>query len=283
MLLLGLDFGGVTHPWNSATVICLIVFAGVLLGLFVVNEWKMVKYPVIPLVLFNHRSGVASFLAVLGSSPIMSGVYILPFVLSITLSAAFTGLFIQKTGVYVSAMWLGLVTMTLGVGLLINLEVTVNWGKIMGFQLIAGIGIGLNFEGPLLALQAIVGAENAATATATIGFIRTLSTAISVIIGTVVFQNQIARKGSQLVSALGEQLASQVSGGAMANIEIIDTLPLDQKLVARQAIHESLRTVWIMYVAFAAVGLIAGIFVEGHHLDTEHKAPVLGLRDTDEH
>ncbi|KGO50936.1 Major facilitator superfamily domain, general substrate transporter [Penicillium expansum] len=304
MLLLGLDFGGVTHPWNSATVICLIVFAGVLLGLFVVNEWKMVKYPVIPLVLFNHRSGVASFLvcfchgyifmgeayylplyfqAVLGSSPIMSGVYILPFVLSITVSAASTGLFIQKTGVYVSAMWLGLVTMTLGVGLLINLEVTVNWGKIMGFQLIAGIGIGLNFEGPLLALQAIVGAENAATATATIGFIRTLSTAISVIIGTVVFQNQIARKGSQLVSALGEQLASQVSGGAMANIEIIDTLPLDQKLVARQAIHESLRTVWIMYVAFAAVGLIAGIFVEGHHLDTEHKAPVLGLRDTDEH
>lgn len=267
MLLLRLDFGGVTHPWNSATVICLLVFAGVTLGLFVVNEWKLVKYPVIPLVLFHHRSGIASFLvcfchgyifmgeayylplyfqAVLGSSPIMSGVYILPFVLAITVSAALTGLFIQKTGLYVPAMWLGLTTMTLGVGLLINLEATANWGKIMGFQVIAGIGIGLNFEGPLLAVQAIVGAENAATATATIGFVRTLSTAISVVIGTVVFQNQMARKGAQLVSSLGEQLASQVSGGAMANIEIIDTLPLDQKLVARQAIYESLRTVWIM-------------------------------------
>ncbi|KAJ5187873.1 hypothetical protein N7449_010867 [Penicillium cf. viridicatum] len=303
MLLLGLDFGGVTHPWDSATVICLLVFAGVLLGLFVANEWKLVKYPVIPLVLFHHRSGIASFLvcfchgyifmgeayylplyfqAVLGSSPIMSGVYILPFVLAITVSAALTGLFIQMTGLYVPAMWLGLTTMTLGVGLLINLEVTANWGEIMGFQVIAGIGIGLNFEGPLLAVQAIVGAENAATATSTIGFVRTLSTAISVVIGTVVFQNQMARKGAQLVSSLGEQLASQVSGGAMANIEIIDTLPLDQKLVARQAIYESLRTVWIMYVSFAAVGLVAGIFVEGHHLDTEHKAPVLGLRDNDE-
>lgn len=267
MLLLGLDFGGVTHPWDSATVICLLVFAGVTLGLFIVNEWKLVKYPVIPLVLFHHRSGIASFLvcfchgyifmgeayylplyfqAVLGSSPIMSGVYILPFVLAITLSAALTGLFIQKTGLYVPAMWLGLATMTLGVGLLINLEVTAKWGKIMGFQVIAGIGIGLNFEGPLLAVQAIVGAENAATATATIGFVRTLSTAISVVIGTVVFQNQMARKGAQLLSSLGEQLASQVSGGAMANIEIIDTLPLDQKLVARRAIYESLRTVWIM-------------------------------------
>jgi hypothetical protein len=267
MLLLGLDFGGVTHPWNSATVICLIVFAGVLLSLFVVNEWKLVKYPVMPLALFNHRSGVASFLvcfchgyifmgeayylplyfqAVLGSSPIMSGVYILPFVLAITVSAALTGLFIQKTGRYLPAMWLGLATMTLGVGLLINLDVTANWGKIMGFQIIAGVGIGLNFEGPLLALQAIVGTENDATATATIGFVRTLSTAISVVIGTVVFQNQMARKGSQLVSALGENIASLVSGAAMANIEIIDTLPLDQKLVAREAIHESLKTVWIM-------------------------------------
>ncbi|CAG8039960.1 unnamed protein product, partial [Penicillium nalgiovense] len=303
MLLLGLDFGGVSHPWNSATVICLIVFAGVLLGLFVVNEWKLAKYPVIPLVLFHHRSGIASFLvcfchgyifmgeayylplyfqAVLGSSPIMSGVYILPFVLALTVSAALTGFFIQKTGVYVPAIWSGLAAMTLGVGLLINLEVTANWGKIMGFQVIAGIGIGLNFEGPLLALQAIVGAENTATATATIGFVRTLSTAISVVIGTVVFQNQMARKGSQLVSTLGEQLASQVSRDAMADIKVIDTLPLDRKLVARQAIYGSLQTVWIMYVAFAAVGLVAGVFVEGHHLDTEHKAPVLGLRDDNE-
>ncbi|KAJ5859408.1 putative MFS-type transporter [Penicillium chrysogenum] len=303
MLLLGLDFGGVSHPWNSATVICLIIFAGVLLGLFVVNEWRLAKYPVIPLVLFHHRSGIASFLvcfchgyifmgeayylplyfqAVLSSSPIMSGVYIIPFVLALTVSAALTGFFIQKTGVYVPAMWSGLAAMTLGVGLLINLEVTANWGKIMGFQVIAGIGIGMNFEGPLLALQAIVGSENTATATATIGFVRTLSTAISVVIGTVVFQNQMARKESQLVSTLGQQLASQVSRDAMANIKVIDTLPLDQKLVARQAIYGSLQTVWIMYVAFAAVGLVAGVFVEGHHLDTEHKAPVLGLRDDNE-
>lgn len=265
MLLLGLDFGGVTHPWDSATVICLIVFAAVLLGLFVVNEWKLVKYPVISLVLFKHRSGIAAFLvcfchgyifmgeayylplyfqAVIGSSPIMSGVYILPFVLALTFSAALTGLFIQKTGVYVPAVLVGLAIMTLGVGLLINLEVTANWGKIMGFQIVAGIGIGLNFEGPLLALQAIVGAENTATATATIGFVRTLSSAISVVIGTVVFQNQMAAK--DLVSALGEQLASQITGGAMANVETIDALPPDQKLVARQAIYESLRTVWVM-------------------------------------
>jgi hypothetical protein len=56
-----------------------------------------------------------------------------------------------------------------------------------------------------------------------------------------------------LVSALGEPLASQITGGAMANVEIIDALSSDQKLVARQAIYESLRTVWIM-LSLAADG-----------------------------
>lgn len=88
-------------------------------------------------------------------------------------------------------------------------------------------------------------AENTATATATIGFI-TLSTSVPVVIGTVVFQNRMAREVSHLVSALGVQLSREVSGSAMANIEVINSLPLDPKRLARQAIHESLQLVWIM-------------------------------------
>ncbi|KAJ5584472.1 uncharacterized protein N7459_004272 [Penicillium hispanicum] len=301
MLLLGLDFGGVTHPWDSATVICLIVFSAVALGLFVVNEWKLVKYPIIPLVLFRDRSGIASFLvcfchgfifmgeayylplyfqAVLGATPIMSGVYLLPLVLSISIFAALTGLFIQKTGKYVPAVWVGLALLALGVGLLINLEPTANWGKILGFQIISGAGVGLNFEGPLLALQAVVGAENTATATASIGFVRSLSTAVSVVIGAVVFQNQMAREGPRIANVLGQELASQLAdGGATANIDLINALPIAQKMVAQQAFYRSLRTMWIMYVAFAAVGLVAGLFVDAHHLNKEHEAVAIGLHD----
>lgn len=268
MLLLALDFGGVTHPWDSATVICLIVFSAVALGVFVVNEWKLVKYPIIPLILFRERSGIASFLvcfchgfifmgeayylplyfqAVLGASPIMSGVYLLPLVLSISVSGAFTGLYIQRTGKYVPALWLGLILLSIGVGLLIILEPTANWGKILGFQIISGVGVGMNFEGPLLALQAIVGVENTATATASIGFVRSLATAVSVVIGGVVFQNQMAQEGPRLIKTLGEKLASQLAdGGATASIELINALPAAQKVAAQHAFHRSLRTMWIM-------------------------------------
>jgi MFS family permease len=268
MLLLGLDFGGITHPWNSATVICLITFSIVVLALFMLNEWKLARYPVMPLALFRHRSGIAAFMvcfchgfifmgeayylplyfqAVLGASPILSGVYLLPFVVAMMVVAALTGLFIQKTGKYVPPLWAGLVLMTLGVGLLIDLEDSANWGKILGFQIVSGGGVGMNFEGPLLALQAIVGVENVATATATIGFVRSISTAVSVVIGAVVFQNQMAQHGPELVEALGEDLASKLSGAsATANVDLIDGLHPAAKAVARQALYESLRTMWIM-------------------------------------
>lgn len=45
MILLALDFGDVTHPWSSATVICLTVFGVMVLAIFMLNEWKFARIP----------------------------------------------------------------------------------------------------------------------------------------------------------------------------------------------------------------------------------------------
>jgi MFS family permease len=60
MLLLGLEFGGVSFPWDSATVICLIVFGFVVIGLFVLNERKFARYPIMPTRIFSDVSNLAS-------------------------------------------------------------------------------------------------------------------------------------------------------------------------------------------------------------------------------
>ncbi|WDK17964.1 major facilitator superfamily transporter [Colletotrichum graminicola] len=64
MVLLSLDFGDVTHPWSSATVICLLVFGLVAIGIFLVNEWKFAANPVPPLRLLSTVAfaGLASVL-----------------------------------------------------------------------------------------------------------------------------------------------------------------------------------------------------------------------------
>ncbi|CAG9942661.1 unnamed protein product [Clonostachys rosea f. rosea IK726] len=56
MFLLGLELGGVTHPWASPLVICLLAFGLVLASILVFIESHYAKYPIIPLNLFADSS-----------------------------------------------------------------------------------------------------------------------------------------------------------------------------------------------------------------------------------
>lgn len=177
MLLLGLEFGGITHPWDSPIVLCLIIFGAVVIGLFFMIEWRVAPYPLMPLDLFSKRSNLAAlgtcflhafvfiagnyflplyFQAVLGATPILSGVYLLPQAIALSFMSIFTGIFIKKTGLYLPLIWLGMVMMTLGFGLFIDFDVNSPWSKIIVYQIIAGIGVGPNFQAPLIALQSLV-------------------------------------------------------------------------------------------------------------------------------
>lgn len=301
MLLLGLEFGGVTYPWSSVTVICLIVFGILVACLFILNEWKFARYPVMPLRIFKHRSNIASlgvcfchgyvfiagtyylplyFQAVLGATPLLSGVYLLPFALSLSFTAGATGGFIKKTGKYLPPIWFGLTLMALGFGLFIDLPFRANWAKIIIFQIIAGIGVGPNFQSPLLALQTMIAPRDIATATATFGFMRNLSTSISVVIGGVVFQNEMQKRSGALIAALGPKVASALSGGsAGASVGIVANLPPAQREIARRAFYESLRIMWIMYVAFAVLGLGISFLIAQNVLSKEHGTVKTGLAE----
>jgi MFS family permease len=68
MLLLGLEFGGATVPWNSPRVICLIVFGSLMSIAFIYSEKRLARYPLMPLKLFANRSNAASLLVTLWHS-----------------------------------------------------------------------------------------------------------------------------------------------------------------------------------------------------------------------
>uniref|UniRef100_A0A8H7NQB8 Major facilitator superfamily (MFS) profile domain-containing protein n=1 Tax=Bionectria ochroleuca TaxID=29856 RepID=A0A8H7NQB8_BIOOC len=286
MLLLGLHLGGEVSPWGSPTIICLLIFSFVAGGLFIVNESKVARYPVIPMRLFRDRSAAASFAvtflhsfafmgvawylplyfqAVLLSSPLMSGVYLLPFIVSSSVPPP---------------IFCGLVCTTLGVGLMIDIGVEAHWGKLIAYQLVGGAGFGLNIEGPLLAVQTAVPAQDVAVATAAMSFTRTISTSISIVIGGVVFQNEMSRKKGGLESQLGPDVAELLGGGsAAANVEIVQSLPVEQQIIAQKAFYESIRSIWILYVAFSGAGLLLGFLIRGNHLNTDHEVTKVGLEE----
>ncbi|KAL8693793.1 MAG: hypothetical protein Q9218_001441 [Villophora microphyllina] len=304
MFLLGLEYGGVSHPWTSAIVLCLIIFGIFTIFLFFLNEWKLAVYPVMPLRLFKYRSNIAAlavcfchgttfisgayflplyFQAVLGASPILSGVYTFPFVLSLSFVSAAVGVFIKKTGQYLPPIWFGMFFMTLGFGLYIDFPPNPSWSRIIVYQIIAGVGVGPNFQAPLIALQTLVKPRDIATATATFGFTRNIATSISVVIGGVIFQNGMSRRRSTLAAGLPPDVASFLGGGsAGAATDVVKSLPGAQRKVADQVYNESLRTLWIYYTAIAFVGLLASFLIGRQQLSKVHEVQKQGLAGQEE-
>lgn len=128
LFLFGLQSGGTSFPWHSALVICLLVFGLVAAVLFVLVETRFAKHPIIPMRIFKQTSNWASlavcffhaftfiaanyylplyFQAVLGMTPLQSGVHILAAAIPTAIGSVATGLFIRKTGLYIPPILFG--------------------------------------------------------------------------------------------------------------------------------------------------------------------------------
>jgi MFS family permease len=321
MTLLGLDFGGETFPWNSPKVICLIVFGVLMLGFFIFSEAKLARYPLIPLRLFRKLSNVAAlavcfvhgfvsypqasplasfstdsclqvfisaeyylplyFQSVQEASPLRSGVLILPVIVTEATMGILTGVLIHRTGRYLEIIWIGTIFMTLGFGLLIDLNATSTLREIIPFQIVAGIGSGVLFEPPLIALQTLVSQDDTATATATFGFVRNVGLSLSIVIGGVVFQNGMSLRAPDLrASGLPSNITDQLSGSAAAaNVMVISTLQNPaQKLVVKEAFAWSMRNMWILFSSVAVCGILATAFISKQVLGREHTETKTGLK-----
>ena len=299
LFLLGLTFGGQTFPWGSATVVCLIVFGIVSFGLFFLNEWKLAKYAVVPMRVFNYGSTIAClvvcfchgmvfiagsyylpffFQTVLGASPILSGVYLLPFAMALAVFTATTGHFIRKTGKPLIPIFFGFTLMTLGFGLYVDLNRTSGWAKIIIYQLIAGTGVGPLFQSPLIAMQSFVKPGDLAAATSTFAWARMLAAATSLVIGEVIFQNAMGPHQPALFTALGSATAAQLTGNnAGANTRIVDALPGQLRTVAQDAFADSLHFMWIFYLGISTVGLFAALWIGKKKLEEKHVETNTGL------
>jgi EmrB/QacA subfamily drug resistance transporter len=303
MVLMGLDFGGSIFAWSSPKVICLLVFGTLCSVVFIYSEKRLAKYPLMPMALFAERSNVATLLVVFihgisfigpeyylplyfqsakEASALKSGVLLAPQIVATSLMGILSGIVINKTGRYRELIWIGPVLLTLGNGLYINFNSTTSIGEIIGFELVGGVGSGLQFTPPMVALQALCAQDDVGTATSTLSFTRAMGLAISVVLGGVVFQNSMNNQASSLRAAgIPANITELLSGkNAAANAMIARTLsdPI-QKRVVVDAFSVSLRNLWIMYTAFSFCGIIASLFIAKAVLSKEHSETITGLKE----
>lgn len=300
MLLLGLQYGGEVYPWGSAIVICLIVFGVVVCGVFVTIEWKLARYPVIPLRLFRTLPIIALFVVdlthgfvlygtayfvpfyfqvVIGATPINSAVWSLPLALPLSLFTIGTGLYMRKTGKYLYMIIAGMALSTLGTGLLINWGAEKNWAKFVIYQLIIAVGLGPNFQAPTIALQARFPPADAGVAVSAASAIRALSAAFSIVLGGVILENRLsAQNGRLIVAGVSHKMADAIArNGAAGSVELVSQLTPAQQDIFRVLVKDSLADMWIFFVVLSGIGLIASFLIGSEELSDEHVEHKTGL------
>ena len=275
ILLVGLQLGGTEYPWSSATFICLIIFGSLTLVVFGIIEARLARNLLIPLHFFTKRSRVATlsvnvsqsiitagakfflplyYQLVLGVFPLMSGVYLLPFALTISPAFHLVGYMIKGTGKYLGLIRSGAGALVVGSAILIASQPSTSWPLIVIPQIFLGVRQGLAYQAPLIAFQAQTEQKDVAAATSTYRFLKSFSQMVSIVIGQVIFQNQVQRRSSSLAQlSLPPGLAQQLVAGTVA----IQGLQPGQQAVVHEVLVAALNDMWIFYTVAAVLGLMA--------------------------
>ncbi|SPO27206.1 related to DHA14-like major facilitator efflux transporter (MFS transporter) [Ustilago trichophora] len=267
--LYGLELGATnTLPWSAPVVICTMAIGGLLLAAFTFWEARFASKPIIPGRIFSRSTNMAAFVlaclhsfvfisydfflplysqVILGLSPLLSGVTLFALIVPLSSMPMVGALVIRKTGNYVYICYLGAALMALGNGLFLSFKTDREWAKIISFQVITGIGAGLLFQSPMIALQSFLHQSDLAAAMSAYSFLRNLCTSISVVIGSVLIQHSLPG-GSSFTSLHASH--DTKTGGEV------------EESVSKQQYLTGLRNMWTFYTAICGLMLLSAFFIK---------------------
>ncbi|KAF9531390.1 MFS multidrug transporter [Crepidotus variabilis] len=288
--MIALTLGGVHFPWSSPRILAPLIIGGVGLVVTLFYESRWPRKPVVPLLVFSNRTSILAYIgtfiqgivslgisyylpswfqAVKLSTPILSGLYVLPMTLTISPSAIIQGIIISKTGRYrplvslsldprhldltLPQILFGWVTYLLGLGLLIILRPSTSVGVLVPIQLLAGVGNGFLYATTVAVLAPLPIPMNP-PAMAFQVFLRQFSQAWGIAIGGTILQNSLSSRLPAEVVTDGR--FSSAGELAYAIIPAIPDLPEPLRTSVRAAFNDSFRNIWIAFTICNAVGLL---------------------------
>ncbi|EPE06979.1 efflux pump antibiotic resistance [Ophiostoma piceae UAMH 11346] len=277
-LLLALQWGGTTYAWKSGRIIALLVLFGVLISIFIVIQYVQQEDATVPPRIIKKRTvwsagwysfatGAAFlasvyflpiwFQAVKGASAVSSGLMNLPMLISLVLTSIIAGGFVTVIGYYTPFMIIGSVLMPIGYGLISTFHPGITHGKWIGFQIIAGAGVGLGMQQPLMAVQTVLDIKDVPTGTSVIVFLQTLGGALFVSICENIFTNYLSTYVKEYVPGLDPKVVLATGATGIQSV-----IPADQIDGVILAYSDALAKTFVVSTALAAMTIIGAAFIE---------------------
>ena len=267
MLLLPIQWGGNQYPWNSSIVIGLICGAGATFVVWFAWDYYKKDAALIPLPMLRKQHVWASclvfgflsaamfttsywlpiyFQGVRGKSPSISGVYLLPGILSQLFGAVLSGRLVGKFGFYLPWAVASAVLTSIGYGLLTTLDPHTSVGKWVGYQILFGAGRGFGLQMPLVAIQNLLPPAQIPVAMSQIMFSATLAGALFLSFANTIFTNSLRTLIPK--DAPGADVEAIIAAGAYKFRHVVDKAELSGVL---KAYSRSIDDVFYMCAALA--------------------------------
>jgi len=276
-LILALQWGGSTFPWNNSRIIGLFVGSGCLFVILAFVQVKLGDKGTFPPKVVKNRdilcaAGFSSmfgagyfslvyylavyYQSVKGYSALDAGIRLLPLSISASISATGTGVLITALGYYTPFMIVCMALFAAGAGSLTTLRVTTNYWHGFGFQILTGFGVGIGFEGGMIVAQKSVPPPSISIAISVVSFAMTLGGTIFLSVSQAIFNHCMLRGVAELAPQVDGQIL--LKSGA-TNIEMVLTSMGEQQFVepVLRAYADGTRSVFWLVMACATAAFVA--------------------------
>ena len=275
VLLLGLVLGGAVYPWSSWRTILPLVLGTIGWIAFHVHQ-MFCREPSVPPHLFQNRTSLTAFCltflagmlfnwvsyfmpfyfqSLRNATPVLSGVYLLPFFVFLIPSAAVAGALVSKYGQYKFLHVVGFASAAVGMGLASSLDAGSNDAAWVFAQIFLSIGLGTVMTTALPAALAGLREADAATATATFSFLRSYGLVWGITLPSIIFDNQFDAYDSIISKAeVRASLSHGAAYGVSGDLQGLQGHLRDEVL---QTYAVAIKYVWYTGLAFSLLGFLA--------------------------
>lgn len=278
-LVLGLQWGGNEKAWNSAAVIVTLVLSGVVAIALIFWERFLQDRSLVPLAIFKSISIYAIiayafttrfalllftyyipifYEAAKGESATKSAILLLPLMLAVVLTVITSGQIVARTGYYWPWLVGAPVFLSVGSGLLYTISESTSNAKIIGFQILVGIGIGGSMQNSLMAMQAEFNEtpKLLAQATSMASFGQFLGGTIGLAAGEAAFSTQLKQNLAKFAPNAPLEIVKQAPTNIYTSLNPSEIGPVVQAYV------KSLDIVYIIGVPVAGLALVFSFFIK---------------------
>ncbi|CAI6337380.1 unnamed protein product [Periconia digitata] len=283
-LILALQYGGAEYAWNSSIVIGLFVGCGAMLIVLILLEMRLGERAMLPSRIVRDRNIWATsvfsfffsgsyfvplyylpiyFQSITNTSPTNSGVRVLPLIISFSIVTIFSGGVISKTGIATPFMPAAAVLTAVGSGLLYTLDIGSSLGKIIGYQILAGVGYGAALQVPIIIGQAKSDPSDLSSVSAIMLFAQTMGASIIVGAAQSGFVNELLKQLAIITPNTDRNLV--VANGATALRNLFSGEELSSILIAYMA---GIKITYIIVVGAVGISLPLSLLVSWKRINT---------------